>query len=137
MTEFDEVVSCDGSCGLSPADHEREHPHPITALRDQMASTIGGTMILRTSPTEIANAVLAQIEKHPSLTIRHYAPTQDAYDRACAALEKHRKRADDAERIVEELRRLHHGPRTERHGSGCIQCGILWPCPSAKAVGLA
>lgn len=27
-----------------------------------------------------------------------------------------------------------HKPRTERHGAGCVQCGILWPCPTYKAL---
>ncbi|MEV0114657.1 hypothetical protein AB0H77_15595 [Streptomyces sp. NPDC050844] len=34
--------------------------------------------------------------------------------------------------IVERVRALHRGPRAERHGSGCVQCGILWPCPTAR-----
>ena len=25
-----------------------------------------------------------------------------------------------------------HKPRTERHGSGCVQCGIVWPCPTYR-----
>lgn len=91
MTDFAEITFCDGTCGLSPAEHERQHPNPLTVLRDDLAGVIGRTMILRTSTTEIADAVLAAIEDHPSLTIRHYAPTQDAYDAACRALEKHRQ----------------------------------------------
>jgi hypothetical protein len=44
-----------------------------------------------------ARAVLAVIDEHPVLEIRPYYPTQDAYDSACRALEKHRARADEAE----------------------------------------
>lgn len=36
--------------------------------------------------------------------------------------------------VIERVRKLHHGPRTERHGSGCVQCGIVWPCPTARAL---
>jgi hypothetical protein len=63
--------------------------------------------------------------------------------------------ADVAQRIVDEIghpvtdepalgesfrqqiaavRQLHRGPRTERHGSGCVQCGIVWPCPTIRAL---
>lgn len=44
---------------------------------------------------------------------------------------------DEATTLAERLTAvaaLHHGPRTERHGSGCIHCGIVWPCPTALAV---
>lgn len=97
MTEITETVTCDGTCGLSPFDCANLHPDPMTGLRAQLVGVIGSTMILRTSPAEVADAVLAAIEAHPSLTIRHYAPTQDAHDAACRALEKHRARADATE----------------------------------------
>ncbi|MCQ0011954.1 hypothetical protein [Actinomadura madurae] len=80
--------------------------------------------------------MLGQIEAHPSLTIRHHAPTKDAYDAACRALEEHRERANTAEGIVEQVKRLHGKPRVDRYGSGCVQCGIVWPCPTACAVGI-
>lgn len=51
-----------------------------------------------------ARAVLAAIDEDPVLEIRPYYPTQDAYDAACAALEKHRQRADVAEAAVERVR---------------------------------
>lgn len=37
-------------------------------------------------------------------------------------------RAEAAEAVVDQFRRRHHR-RTERHGSGCISCGRVWPCP--------
>ena len=30
-----------------------------------------------------------------------------------------------------------HKRRTERHGSGCVQCGILWPCPTYRELDAA
>ena len=39
-------------------------------------------------------------------------------------------RLHDAEMAVTKLRAMHK-PRTERHGSGCVQCGIVWPCPTS------
>ncbi|MFE9099768.1 hypothetical protein [Actinomadura geliboluensis] len=50
-----------------------------------------------------ARAALATLDDHPSLEVRHYAPTQDSYDAACRALAEHRKRADDAEERAAEL----------------------------------
>ena len=41
---------------------------------------------------------------------------------------------DMAETVIARVRQLHSGPRTERHGSGCVQCGILWPCPTRRAL---
>lgn len=53
----------------------------------------------------------------------------------CASLtEKHRKRAEQAEATIARVRDLHGRPRTDRHGSGCIHCGIVWPCPTYKAL---
>lgn len=43
---------------------------------------------------------------------------------------------DALEFMLDEVRRLHGHPRTERRNSGCISCGIVWPCPTAKAVGV-
>jgi hypothetical protein len=102
MTEINEVVSCDGTCGLSPADCANLHPDPMTALKAQMVETVQRRLGSHPEPFPhaaefLVDGVLADLEAHPSLTIRHYAPTQDAYDAACAALEKHRTRADEAE----------------------------------------
>jgi hypothetical protein len=48
----------------------------------------------------------------------------------------------DVPALIAEVRRLRvteaaattvralHKRRTERHGSGCVQCGIVWPCPT-------
>jgi hypothetical protein len=33
-----------------------------------------------------------------------------------------------------KVRDLHGKPRTERHGSGCVHCAILWPCPTYRLV---
>lgn len=118
MTEIN--TWCDGTCGLSPEEHEREHPNPYVVLRDQIAEQIGG---------EAADAALAIIEEHPSLTIRHFAPTQDAYDAACRAL-------NTQQEVIAKVQGLHGKPRTDQYGSGCIQCGIVWPCPTAKVVGI-
>lgn len=41
----------------------------------------------------------------------------------------------EARGVIQRVRSLHSGPRTERHGSGCVQCAICWPCPTALAVG--
>ncbi|MGI5223549.1 hypothetical protein [Actinoallomurus sp. CA-142502] len=35
-----------------------------------------------------------------------------------------------AEARLERVRHRHRGPRTDRHGSGCIGCGLIWPCPT-------
>ncbi|MEV4174008.1 hypothetical protein [Nonomuraea sp. NPDC049709] len=80
---------------------------------------------------------LEQLRKERDQAIAHDRqpyPTQWAYDQACAALETHRARADAAEAINDRIAQLHGGPRTERHGSGCVQCGILWPCPTKRAL---
>ena len=39
-----------------------------------------------------------------------------------------------AEAVIARVRQLHSDPRTERHGSGCVQCGIVWPCPTRRAL---
>lgn len=41
---------------------------------------------------------------------------------------------DTAEAVIARVRQLHSGPRTGRHGSGCVQCGIVWPCPTRRAL---
>lgn len=30
-----------------------------------------------------------------------------------------------------------HKRRTERHGSGCVHCGIVWPCPTFRELDAA
>ncbi len=42
-------------------------------------------------------------------------------------------RAANAESLIATVRATHR-KRTERHGSGCVQCGIVWPCPTYKAL---
>ncbi|MCQ0011953.1 hypothetical protein [Actinomadura madurae] len=41
MAENNEIVWCDGTCGLSPEEHDRQHPHPMTVLRAEMAAPSG------------------------------------------------------------------------------------------------
>jgi hypothetical protein len=38
----------------------------------------------------------------------------------------------EAQATVDRIRAMHKRC-TERHGSGCLQCGIVWPCPTYKA----
>lgn len=37
-------------------------------------------------------------------------------------------RVNELANVVQGIRDRHHR-RTERHGSGCVSCGRLWPCP--------
>lgn len=129
-----EVVWCDGTCELSPADHEREHPDPHAVLRAQLIETVqqrlgDQTELFPHAAEFLVDGVLADIEAHPVLEVRPYYPTKDAYDAACRALE-------EKQTVIDGVAARHSGPRTERYGSGCVQCGLLWPCPDAKAVGL-
>lgn len=39
--------------------------------------------------------------------------------------------------VLAEVRDLHGHPRTARHGSGCVSCGIVWPCPTYRAISSA
>jgi hypothetical protein len=41
---------------------------------------------------------------------------------------------DAALAAVARVRQLHGRPRTERHGSGCVGCGVVWPCPTLRAL---
>lgn len=50
------------------------------------------------------------------------------------------------EALLAEVRRLRaeldaalakHKPRTERHGSGCVQCGTVWPCATYRELNAA
>jgi hypothetical protein len=45
-------------------------------------------------------------------------------------------RAVNAEALIAAVR-AKHKQRTERHGSGCVQCGIVWPCPTYKELDVA
>lgn len=84
-------------------------------LRQRYAEAIGTAMVLRTSPSEIADAVLRlrdeemeRLREERDQAIAHDRqpyPTQWAYDQACAALEKHRARAEaDRDRMNQALR---------------------------------
>jgi len=77
---------------------------------------------------------------------RQLYPTSDAYEAACAALEKHRVRADAAETKVRAIRAL-HVPFTKAGEQWCEACSpkagesglrryILtgWPCDTIKAI---
>ncbi|MDX2702184.1 hypothetical protein PV350_04895 [Streptomyces sp. PA03-6a] len=57
-----------------------------------------------------------------TLVVQRHAP---------GALTPHEAR-QEAERRLEAVRALHH-PRTERRDSCCVQCGLVYPCPTAKA----
>lgn len=125
-----EVVWCDGTCDLSPEDHAHQHPHPMDVLRGRLIEVVRN--VIETDQAHgvpIVDAILAEIDAHPVLEIRPYRPTQDAYDRVAASYNKYRDQ-------VSEVKRLHGKPRTERYGAGCVQCGIVWPCPTGKAVGI-
>lgn len=49
-------------------------------------------------------------------------------ERLADEVERLRAELAGARQIIEQMRDRHHA-RTERHGSGCISCGRLWPCP--------
>ncbi|MEV0616137.1 hypothetical protein AB0I81_22680 [Nonomuraea sp. NPDC050404] len=40
----------------------------------------------------------------------------------------------DVDALAARILDLHRGPRTERHGSCCADCGRVWPCPSRQAL---
>lgn len=95
-------------------------------------------------PKELARAALAVVQpeldkltEERDQAIAHDRqpyPTAWAYEQACKALETHRTRADAAEAVIAGVR-AKHKPRTERHGSACVQCGIVWPCPTYTDLG--
>lgn len=85
-----------------------------TRIRDAVRVRLGRNTLGTTRPGEpielsageadaAARAALAAVDEHAFLEVRHYAPTQDAYDAACKALEEQRKRADAAEQAAAEL----------------------------------
>jgi hypothetical protein len=37
---------------------------------------------------------------------------------------------DEARRLLTVIAKEHGHPRTDRHGSGCVSCGLVWPCPT-------
>lgn len=129
MEPITTVVWCDGTCDLAPEEHAREHPNPHDVLRERLVNIVNATLALGASGETVTAAVLAEIEVHPVLEIRPSYPTQDAYELACATLNQRITQLD-------EVKRLHGKPRTDRYASGCVQCGIVWPCPTAKAVGI-
>lgn len=78
---------------------------------------------------------------------RQLYPTSDAYEAACAALEKHRARADAAEaelgrhrRAVAEVRTLHVRRLYKLNGGDdwlsreCAACQYEYPCPTLLAI---
>lgn len=95
---------------------------------------------------EQADAVLALIEEDPVLEIRPYYPTQDAYDAACYALEKHRKRANEAEADRDRAREIAvaleqqvarvQGMHVRAAGISewCAHCEEQYPCPTLRAL---
>jgi hypothetical protein len=96
MEPLTAVTTCDGSCGLPPDEHDREHPDPMDVLTGRLIDIVNDKLGIGARGETIVNAILAEVADHPTLEIRHYAPTQDAYDRACAALEKRRRELAEA-----------------------------------------
>lgn len=45
------------------------------------------------------------------------------------------KEMREARAELDRVRDMHGRPRTDRHGSGCIHCAIVWPCPTYLAAG--
>lgn len=79
----------------------------------------------------VADAEQAELRRERDLAITHDRqpyPTAWAYEQACKAL----NRKTD---VIDQVRAMHRR-RTERHGSGCVQCGMVWPCPTYKALDL-
>lgn len=66
--------------------------------------------------------------------VRGGYPTAEAYEKACEALEKHRKRADVAEAQVLSVRAIHAPTSSEVEVNGiaepdyCAGCGEYYPC---------
>jgi DNA repair ATPase RecN len=66
------------------------------------------------SYSEAADAVLDAFDAHPVFEIRPYYPTEHAYDAACKALQKHRQRAEQAERERDIIARQRNRLASER-----------------------
>lgn len=89
-------------------------------------------------------AELAKAIEERDLAIAHDRqpyPTADAYERACAALERHRERADKAEAALARVRRVHFQYRTAWTDAfdTCAGCNrgmdlVPWPCPTIQAL---
>jgi hypothetical protein len=96
----------------------------------------------------VQDALIALIEERKQLGIQRYGSplmthngrdsvrdaTEEALDLTVylmqVAMETRDLRAELAEtrQAIQGVRDRHHR-RTERHGSGCVSCGRLWPCP--------
>lgn len=95
---------------------------------------------LRLNAERAVAKVLTAIEEHPVLGIRPYYPTQDAYDATCRALEKHRKRADQAEASIARVHDVHYSI-TREGKQWCNACSSITghhymphPCPTIRAL---
>ncbi|TDD31658.1 hypothetical protein E1287_25700 [Actinomadura sp. KC06] len=99
---------------LTEQDREQLVDLLAARIRDSVSIRLGRSALGTTRPGEpiglsggeadtAARAALAALDDHASREVRHYAPTQDAYDAACKALHHHRQRADEAERRAAEL----------------------------------
>ena len=111
----------------------------IDSILDRLVPVLGVVAHERTRDS--LGAVLAplvqQLRRDRDSAIAHDRqpyPTAWAYEQACKALRKHQERAERLASILVDVRAKHRA-RTERHGSGCLQCGIVWPCPTYKMLG--
>ncbi|GAA0969894.1 hypothetical protein GCM10009555_017820 [Acrocarpospora macrocephala] len=94
-------------------------------LRQRIADTIGQNMILRRPVEQIAADVLALPELRQ---LREDLETETNVAQRLTAINRR------LEVRLARVRALHKGPRTDRPGSGCVQCGIVWPCPTSRAL---
>ncbi len=78
----------------------------------------------------VTNGNLAVMEQWVEEGRRLAQSSKEATD----AWEETNVQAGRDQRLIAEVRAMHKR-RTERHGSGCVQCGIVWPCPTYKALG--
>jgi hypothetical protein len=135
----------DPAAGVAPAtDQTARCERYAVAIHDAMESDLSlidqepGLQALFARAAEaavaVADAEQADLRRERDLAIAHDRqpyPTAWAYEQVCKARTKHQERADAAEAVIAVVR-AKHKRRTERHGSGCVQCGIVWPCPTYR-----
>lgn len=133
------------TAGVAPAtDQTARFERYAVAIHDAMESDLSlidqepGLQALFARAAEaavaVADAEQAELRRERDLAIAHDRqpyPTAWAYEQVCKARTKHQERADAAEAVIAAVR-AKHKRRTERHGSGCVQCGIVWPCPTYR-----
>lgn len=95
----------------------------VEADRERILTAAGYTLSVDGDAADSEGA-----QDPPSTDPHHCVPTQWAYDQACAALDKHRERADKATAQVEAVRALHapeiHYHYANRYGwtANCDHC---------------